>query len=161
MRCAPDDTRAVKARNGRHPLPVARLAAARPLGVSDSQVVVYDAGGCGASDAALVGHAAVALLGGLPAWKATGLPLQTGAVAPPAGRWRWRPTVANVGMPRIIDRARGSFRPARRWTRWARRQPFLFRDSWLPAFQAGGQLRRRRVAVLRPAVPWTGDRLTC
>ncbi|MBK7062800.1 MAG: sulfurtransferase [Rubrivivax sp.] len=106
-----DDLSAVKSgRNGRHPLPDRQAFAARlaALGVSDdSQVVVYDAvGGMYAARAwwmlRWVGHAAVALLdGGLPAWKAAGLPLQTGAVAPrEPGRFTLRPALATT-----VDRA--------------------------------------------------------
>lgn len=78
-------------RNGRHPLPdrasfANRMAA---LGVSDDrQVVAYDqAGGMYAARLWWMlrwsGHANVAVLdGGLPGWKAQGLPLETGEPGP-------------------------------------------------------------------------------
>lgn len=77
-------------RNGRHPLPsreaVVRLFA--ELGAGDeTPIVAYD-GGEGLFAARLwwlarwVGHAPVAVLdGGLPAWKAAGEPLESGAAA--------------------------------------------------------------------------------
>lgn len=71
---------------GRHPLPATSdlMQALRRLGIdADTQVVAYDAHG-GMFAARLwwllrsVGHAAVAVLdGGLPAWTALGLPVQT------------------------------------------------------------------------------------
>lgn len=82
-------------RNGRHPLPTreafAALLAARGVGAG-TVVVVYDnAAGMYAARAwwmlQWVGHARVAVLdGGLAAWQAAGLPLQTDTPAPrPAG----------------------------------------------------------------------------
>ena len=96
-------------RNGRHPLPT-REAFAECLAAAgvdrDSQVVVYDAaGGLYAARAwwmlRWLGHAAVALLdGGLAAWKAAGLPLQTDApVAPSRGSFTLRAPLA-----RTVDR---------------------------------------------------------
>lgn len=73
-------------RNGRHPLPTREHFAERlaALGVNaDSQVVVYDAGGGMYAARAWwmlrwVGHAAAAVLdGGLPAWKAAGLAIES------------------------------------------------------------------------------------
>ena len=89
-------------RNGRHPLPtpdqlLARLSA---LGFADDlPVVVYDASG-GMYAARLwwmlrwLGHAAVQVLdGGLPAWRAAGGELQSGAVAARApGQFTTRPS---------------------------------------------------------------------
>jgi thiosulfate/3-mercaptopyruvate sulfurtransferase len=78
-------------RNGRHPLPARETFAERlaALGVNaDSQVVVCDrSGGMYAARAwwmlRWVGHAAVAQLdGGLQAWKAAGLALESGEPAP-------------------------------------------------------------------------------
>jgi len=81
-------------RNGRHPLPdradFARHMAA--LGVQgERQVVAYDQAG-GMYAARLwwmlrwIGHAHVAVLdGGLPTWKALGLPLETGEAQPHSG----------------------------------------------------------------------------
>ena len=93
-------------RNGRHPLPSREVFAARMAarGVgADSQVVVYDAsGGMYAARAwwmlRWIGHADVALLdGGLAAWKAAGLPLQTGTTpGRPAGSLVLRPAVASA-----------------------------------------------------------------
>ena len=94
-------------RNGRHPLPTRegfaeRLAA---LGVdADTQVVVYDgSGGMYAARAwwmlRWAGHAAVALLdGGLAAWRAAGLPVESGATPPPAARGRFalRPSLVST-----------------------------------------------------------------
>ena len=97
-------------RNGRHPLPE-RSAFMRRLeraGIGDdSRVVVYDAsGGMTAARAwwmlRWIGHADVALLdGGLPAWTAAGLPLETAEPpARPAGRLSERPSAV-----RQVDRA--------------------------------------------------------
>jgi thiosulfate/3-mercaptopyruvate sulfurtransferase len=76
---------------GRHPLPDAADFAARlaDWGITPAtRVIAYDAAG-GALAARLwwllrwAGHQRVALLdGGLPAWTAAGLPLETGAVTP-------------------------------------------------------------------------------
>ena len=92
-------------RNGRHPLPDAAAFAERlrTLGVNaSSQVVLYDAsGGMFAARAwwmlQWVGHAAVAVLdGGLPAWQAQGLPLETGApLAAVAGDFQVRPALVD------------------------------------------------------------------
>lgn len=100
-------------RNGRHPLPerqalAQRLAAA---GVDDTtQVVAYDGSG-GMYAARLwwllrwLGHADVALLdGGIGAWRAQGLPLDT-AEPPlrPAGRFTVRPAlVATVDREAVL-----------------------------------------------------------
>ncbi len=93
-------------RNGRHPLPTRegfaeRLAA---LGVdADTQVVVYDSsGGMYAARAwwmlRWAGHAAVALLdGGLAAWRAAGLPVETGETPPAArGRFALQPSLVST-----------------------------------------------------------------
>jgi thiosulfate/3-mercaptopyruvate sulfurtransferase len=90
--------------NGRHPLPeparfVATMAA---LGCNDATcVVAYDnAGGMYAARLwwmlRWVGHAAVSVLdGGSAAWRAAGLPFESGAVAPPTtrGDFSRRPTL--------------------------------------------------------------------
>ncbi|MEZ5657179.1 MAG: sulfurtransferase [Burkholderiaceae bacterium] len=80
--------------NGRHPLPdrdrlAERLAA---LGLTaDTQLVAYDAQGCALAGrlwwlARWIGHRRVAVLdGGLPAWKAAGLPVSTEVPTPRAG----------------------------------------------------------------------------
>ena len=91
-------------RNGRHPLPSKQALAQRlaGAGVDDTtQVVAYDGSG-GMYAARLwwllrwLGHAEVALLdGGIAAWRAAGLPLQTEApAARPAGRFGIRPSLA-------------------------------------------------------------------
>ncbi|MBC7413674.1 MAG: sulfurtransferase [Herminiimonas sp.] len=88
---------------GRHPLPprAAFIETLRDWGIDDrTQVVAYDAHG-GMFAARLwwmlrwVGHLSVAVLdGGLPAWRASGLPLTTGAEAPPVrGTIEDRPTL--------------------------------------------------------------------
>jgi thiosulfate/3-mercaptopyruvate sulfurtransferase len=92
--------------NGRHPLPeraalVSRLAS---LGLNDGQqVVAYDAQGgmCAARAWWLLrwlGHDSVALLdGGLPAWEASGQPLEAGIPAnreQPAGTFKARAPLA-------------------------------------------------------------------
>lgn len=98
-------------RNGRHPLPE-RVAFARrmaQLGVKPGiQAVVYDqAGGIFAGRLwwmlRWIGHEDVALLdGGLQAWKALGLPLETGAAArPPADP---APTAARPARVETVDR---------------------------------------------------------
>ncbi|MFT3819213.1 MAG: sulfurtransferase [Rubrivivax sp.] len=91
-----DDLSAPKTgRNGRHPLPAREAFAERlaALGVdADSQVVVYDGnGGMYAARAwwmlRWAGHAAVALLdGGIAAWRAAGLPVDSSEASPPAAR---------------------------------------------------------------------------
>ena len=93
-------------RNGRHPLP-AREAFAERLATrgvdGDSQVVVYDgSGGMYAARAwwmlRWAGHAAVALLdGGLAAWRAAGLPVETGEAPLPArGSFALKPSLMNT-----------------------------------------------------------------
>ena len=103
-----DDLSAPKTgRNGRHPLPAREAFAARlaALGVdADSQVVVYDgSGGMYAARAwwmlRWAGHAAVALLdGGLAAWRAAGLPVETGEAPPPSARGSFvlQPSLVNT-----------------------------------------------------------------
>jgi thiosulfate/3-mercaptopyruvate sulfurtransferase len=93
-------------RNGRHPLPDREAFAERlaQRGVdTGSQVVVYDAvGGMYAARAwwmlRWIGHAASAVLdGGLPAWRAAGLPVATGVEPPKArGSLRLRPALTAV-----------------------------------------------------------------
>lgn len=91
-------------RNGRHPLPSKEALAQRlaRAGVDDGiQVVAYDGSG-GMYAARLwwllrwLGHAEVALLdGGIAAWRAAGLPLETAEPqARPAGRFSIRPSLA-------------------------------------------------------------------
>lgn len=86
--------------NGRHPLPAREALEQRMarLGVDDtSQVIAYDSAG-GMYAARLwwllrwAGHAAVAVLdGGLPAWRAAGFDVESGAAAPRApGRFSLR-----------------------------------------------------------------------
>lgn len=82
-----------------HMLPSAKRFAAEvgALGVgSDAAVVVYDSHGLFSAARAwwmfrAFGHERVAILnGGLPAWRARGLPLETGAAAPGPARYRAR-----------------------------------------------------------------------
>jgi thiosulfate/3-mercaptopyruvate sulfurtransferase len=93
--------------NGRHPLPspddlIARL---RTWGIDDeTQVVAYDAQG-GSFAARLwwllrrLGHEAVAVLdGGVPAWIASGRPLETATPQVPAGR-----ITAGPPLEQVID----------------------------------------------------------
>ncbi|MEZ5649612.1 MAG: sulfurtransferase [Burkholderiaceae bacterium] len=81
-------------RNGRHPLPDRDALAARLAGLGltpDTQLVAYDAQGGALAGrlwwlARWIGHRPVAVLdGGLPAWKAAGLPVSTDTPAPRAG----------------------------------------------------------------------------
>ncbi len=94
-------------RNGRHPLPAREAFAERlaALGVNaGDQVVVYDgSGGMYAARAwwmlRWAGHRAVAVLdGGLAAWRAAGLPLDSGDAAPPAARGSFvlQPSLVNT-----------------------------------------------------------------
>ena len=99
---------------GRHPLPEqqAFVELLRGWGVNDAtQVVAYDAHG-GMFAARLwwmlrwIGHEAVAVLdGGLPAWQAAGLPLETAAPAPRArGTITARaPLVATVSVQEVLQ----------------------------------------------------------
>lgn len=93
-------------RNGRHPLPERAVFAQRlrDFGIDDGTLVVACDGAGGMMAARLwwmlrwVGHAEAALLdGGLGAWKARGLPLETGPAAPcPPGRCSLRPPLAST-----------------------------------------------------------------
>jgi thiosulfate/3-mercaptopyruvate sulfurtransferase len=98
---------------GRHPLPRTErfTAEMQALGVSASRpVVVYDAGPASSAARAwwllrYFGHPDVAVLdGGLAAWVAAGLPLETGAVTPEArGDF-----VARPGGMRVVDAERAA-----------------------------------------------------
>lgn len=173
-----DDLSAPKSgRNGRHPLPSREAFAARlaALGVADeSQVVVYDGvGGMYAARAwwmlRWVGHADVALLdGGLPAWRAAGLPLEQGPPPPRApGRLTLRPALvaavdretllANLaGGPRLVVDARGSDRfrgenetldPRAGHIPGARSRPFKDNLGADGRFKPAAQLRAEYLAV--------------
>ena len=164
-------------RNGRHPLPAreaftARLAA---LGVcDDSQVVVYDGvGGMYAARAwwmlRWIGHADAALLdGGLPAWRAAGLPVEQGAVPARApGRLSLRPALAAAvdremllanlgGGPRLVVDARGSDRfrgenetldPRAGHIPGSRSRPFKDNLGTDGRFKPAAQLRAEYLAV--------------
>jgi thiosulfate/3-mercaptopyruvate sulfurtransferase len=89
-----------------HMLPSAAEFSARmsALGLSDSDdIVVYDGSGTNLSAARVwwmfrvFGHRAVAVLdGGFGAWRAAGLPVESGAVARPPGRFTARLDAAHV-----------------------------------------------------------------
>jgi thiosulfate/3-mercaptopyruvate sulfurtransferase len=96
-------------RNGRHPLPEAGqfLATMAAFGCNDdTHVIAYDnAGGMYASRLwwmlRWVGHAAASVLdGGSAAWRAAGLPFETGRSAPAAvrGNFSLRPTLTRSVM---------------------------------------------------------------
>src|ERR1700744_2477012 len=106
--------------NGRHPLPeraalVSRLAS---LGLNDGQqVVAYDAqGGMYAARAwwllRWLGHDSVALLdGGLPAWEASGQPLEAGTPpnrGQPAGTFTARAPLARPPEAKAVGRNLGT-----------------------------------------------------
>lgn len=92
---------------------------------SDKTVVFYDGAGLFSAPRAwwtlkAMGHRAVAVLdGGLPAWRAAGLPLETAAVAPVPGRFHaclqpdlvrgWQQMLANIAAreEQVLD-ARGA-----------------------------------------------------
>lgn len=107
-----DKTGADRASGGRHPLPSRETFARRlgELGVgNDVQVVVLDRQGanyCGRLWWMLkwCGHEAVAVLdGGLPAWKAAGGAVTSGAAPTPApARFELRPPLAHIASTREI-----------------------------------------------------------
>jgi len=164
--------------NGRHPLPAREAFAARlaALGVADdSQVVVYDGvGGMYAARAwwmlRWIGHADVALLdGGLPGWRAAGLPVAQGPTpARTPGRLTLRPALvaavdrqallANLGGgPRLVIDARGSDRfrgenetldPRAGHIPGARNRPFKDNLGADGRFKPAAQLREEWLAVI-------------
>jgi thiosulfate/3-mercaptopyruvate sulfurtransferase len=166
-------------RNGRHPLPPREAFAARmaALGVdADSQVVVYDAsGGMYAARAwwmlRWIGHADVAVLdGGLAAWQAAGLAVETGAAPPrPAGSLVLRPSLvaavdrqallANLeGGPWLVVDARASDRfrgenetldPVAGHIPGACSRPFKDNLAADGRFKPAAQLRDEYAAVIR------------
>ncbi|MFP5391080.1 MAG: sulfurtransferase [Gammaproteobacteria bacterium] len=98
---------------GRHPLPERAdlIAALQGLGISDAtQVVAYDAHG-GMFAARLwwllrwIGHDAVAVLdGGLPAWQAAGLPVETHTPQRAPGSISEKPSlVAIASLGEVVD----------------------------------------------------------
>ena len=166
-------------RNGRHPLPARGAFAARMAARganTDSQVVVYDAaGGMYAARAwwmlRWIGHAEVAVLdGGLAAWRAAGLAIESGAAsAPPAGNLVLRPALVrrvdreallanlNGGPQLVVDaRANDRFRgenemldPVAGHIPGARNR--VFRDNLASdgRFKPAAQLRDEYAAVTR------------
>ena len=163
--------------NGRHPLPAREAFAERlaALGVADDvQVVVYDGvGGMYAARAwwmlRWIGHADVALLdGGLPAWRAAGLPVAQGPTPPRApGRLTLRPALATAvdretllanltGGPRLVVDARGSDRfrgenetldPRAGHIPGSRNRPFKDNLGADGRFKPAAQLREEWLAV--------------
>jgi thiosulfate/3-mercaptopyruvate sulfurtransferase len=153
---------------GRHPLPAPDqfASAMRAAGVSgDRRVVVYDAGNSVAAARAwwllrYFGHSDVVVLdGGIAAWVAAGLPLESGVAEPGAGARAGDFAARPGGMP-LLD-ADGAARVARAGVLLDARAPERFRGEREPVDPVAGHIPGAACAPSGSLVDGSGRFLQC